>query len=322
MKDTKVQNRLSKEKSPYLLQHADNPVDWHPWGAEAFEKAEKEDKPVFLSIGYSTCHWCHVMAHESFQDMNVAKILNRDFVAIKVDREERPDIDAVYMSACQMMTGSGGWPLTIIMTPDKKPFYADTYLPKTSRYGKVGLIDLLEEVTRQWKSNRKRITETGEEASQYLVRSTEGISEGEPSKNLIAMAAESYQRTFDPKWGGFGGAPKFPTPHNLIFLLRYSFLEKNSNAKSIAEKTLEQMFRGGIFDHIGGGFSRYSTDEKWLVPHFEKMLYDNALLAYAYLEAFRLTGRQLYKRVAERTLDYLQTLRAAFTAGRTRTAMG
>jgi len=298
-------NRLIQEKSPYLLQHAYNPVDWFSWSEEAFAKAKAEDKPIFLSIGYSTCHWCHVMAHESFEDDEVAKILNRDFVAIKLDREERPDVDSVYMSACQIMTGSGGWPLTIIMTAEKKPFYADTYLPKTSRYGKVGLIDLLEEVTKQWRSNRKRLTEAGDEISEYLGSMSDNVTDGEPSKDLIEKAAESYRRIFDRKWGGFGGAPKFPTPHNLIFLLRYSRLANNGDAKKMAEKTLEHMYRGGMFDHIGGGFSRYSTDEKWLVPHFEKMLYDNALLAYAYLEAFSLTGRTLYRRVAERTLDYV-----------------
>ncbi|NLL45275.1 MAG: thioredoxin domain-containing protein [Clostridiales bacterium] len=298
-------NRLIKEKSPYLLQHAQNPVDWFPWGEEAFAKAKAEDKPIFLSIGYSTCHWCHVMSQESFEDDEVAKILNRDFVSVKLDREERPDVDSVYMSACQIMTGSGGWPLTIIMTPDKKPFYADTYLPKTSRYGKVGLIDLLEEVVKQWQSNRKRLTEAGDEITDYLGRISGNAREGEPSKKLIASAIEGYRRAFDPKWGGFGGAPKFPTPHNLIFLLRYSRLEGDSEARKMAEETLEHMYRGGIFDHIGGGFSRYSTDERWLVPHFEKMLYDNALLTYAYLEAFSLTGRRLYREAVEKTLDYV-----------------
>jgi len=298
-------NRLINEKSPYLLQHAYNPVDWFPWSEEAFEKARAEDKPVFLSIGYSTCHWCHVMAHESFEDEKVAEILNRDFISIKLDREERPDIDSVYMSVCQIMTGSGGWPLTIIMTPEKKPFFADTYLPKTSRYGRIGLIELLEEVARQWKTNRKRLTEAGDEISDYLSKLANRKTEGEPSKELLKRAFENYKRSFDSKWGGFGGAPKFPTPHNLIFLLRYSHLEKDSESLKMAEKTLEHMYRGGIFDHIGGGFSRYSTDDKWLVPHFEKMLYDNALLAYAYLEAYSLTKRELYRSVAEKTLGYV-----------------
>jgi len=301
----KQPNRLINEKSPYLLQHAYNPVDWYPWSEEAFSKARTEDKPVFLSIGYSTCHWCHVMSHESFEDVEVARILNRDFISIKMDREERPDIDSVYMTVCQIMTGSGGWPLTIIMTPEKKPFYADTYLPKTSRYGKIGLIELLEEVAKQWKTNRRRLVEAGEEISTYLGKLTERRTEGEPSRELIKNAFDSFSRNYDPKWGGFGVAPKFPTPHNLIFLLRYSRLENSAEALKMSEKTLEQMYKGGIFDHIGGGFSRYSTDDKWLVPHFEKMLYDNALLAYAYLEAYGLTKRRLYRSVAEKTLRYV-----------------
>ena len=298
-------NRLINEKSPYLLQHAYNPVDWYPWSEEAFERAKAEDKPVFLSIGYSTCHWCHVMAHESFEDEEVARVLNREFVSIKLDREERPDVDSVYMSVCQIMTGSGGWPLTIIMTPDKKPFYADTYLPKSSRYGRIGLIELLEEVTKQWRTNRKRLLEAGDEISNYLGRLADRTAEGEPSKELFSRAFESYRRSFDSKWGGFGVAPKFPTPHNFIFLLRYSHYENNESALKMAEKTLEHMYKGGIFDHIGGGFSRYSTDDKWLVPHFEKMLYDNALLACAYLEAYSLTKRELYMSVAEKTLKFV-----------------
>jgi uncharacterized protein len=299
-------NRLIHEKSPYLLQHSYNPVDWYPWGEEAFKKARQEDKPIFMSIGYSTCHWCHVMAHESFEDEEVAEILNCDFVSIKVDREERPDIDAVYMEVCQTLTGSGGWPMTIIMTGDKKPFFAGTYLPKRSRGGMTGLTDLLSEISRRWRDDRSALLQSSEEITTYLQNGSRGnVGIEEPSKELLALAKEQYARMFDRKWGGFGSAPKFPIPHNLIFLLRYSALENDPEALSLAETTLTQMYRGGIFDHIGGGFSRYSTDEKWLVPHFEKMLYDNALLAWAYLVAYAATKRPLYKSVAVRTINYV-----------------
>jgi len=302
----KVPNHLITEKSPYLFQHAYNPVDWYPWGDEAFEKAKTEDKPVFLSVGYSCCHWCHVMAHESFEDGEVAEILNRDFVAIKVDREERPDIDAVYMEVCQALTGSGGWPMTIVMTAEKKPFFAGTYLPKNSRAGMTGLTDLLLEISRRWRDNRPALLQNSDEITAYVqAQKSATVGDNVPSKELLSLAKEQYARIFNNKWGGFGSAPKFPMPHNLIFLLRYSALEHDAEALSLAETTLSQMYRGGIFDHIGGGFSRYSTDEKWLVPHFEKMLYDNALLAWAYLEAFAITKRPLYKNIAVRTISYV-----------------
>lgn len=302
----RVPNRLINEKSPYLLQHAYNPVDWYPWSEDAFNKAKSEDKPVFLSIGYSTCHWCHVMAHESFEDRDAAELLNQYFVCIKVDREERPDVDHIYMSVCQALTGSGGWPLTVLMTPEQKPFWAGTYLPKRTEYGRMGLIDLLSAIRKQWSTDRNRLTEASEQITSFLKSHAESAAAlSDPNKELIMKGVEAFKNSYDEKWGGFGNAPKFPVPHNLLFLLRYSVLEDDISVRNRAEHTLLQMFRGGIFDHISGGFSRYSTDEKWLVPHFEKMLYDNALLAYTYLEAFQITRRPLYQRIVERTLEYV-----------------
>ena len=296
-------NRLSKEKSPYLLQHKDNPVNWYPWGNEAFQKANAEDKPIFLSIGYSTCHWCHVMAHESFEDQKTAELLE-SFVCIKVDREERPDIDAVYMDVCQMLTGAGGWPLTIFMTPDQKPFFAGTYFPKTSRFGQPGLQDLLLQITHLWKADRKSLLKSCGQITSALQRSQ--LSAGTtPDRALIRKGYHLLRQAFDDTWGGFGHAPKFPTAHNLLFLMCVYVAEKEPEALQMAEQTLQAMSAGGIFDHIGGGFSRYSTDEKWLVPHFEKMLYDNALLILAYLEAFQLTQNQHYADIAGRTADYI-----------------
>ena len=299
-----MSNRLTREKSPYLLQHKDNPVEWYPWCEEAFQRAAKEDKPVFLSIGYSTCHWCHVMAHESFEDTRVAEILNRGFVCIKVDREERPDIDAVYMAACQAMTGSGGWPLTVFMTPGQKPFFAGTYFPKVSRYGQMGLIELLERITCLWKGDRGTLLSAGERMTAFLSKS-HASGGSEPNRALLTEAFRLLRQNFDPLWGGFGSAPKFPAPHNLLFLMGYFQLEKEPEALKMAESTLQAMAQGGIMDHIAGGFSRYSTDETWLVPHFEKMLYDNALLLMSYLEAFRLTQKEFYADVAQRTADYI-----------------
>ncbi|NLG24644.1 MAG: thioredoxin domain-containing protein [Clostridiales bacterium] len=298
-------NRLSNEKSPYLLQHADNPVDWFPWGEEAFARAKREDKPVFLSVGYSTCHWCHVMAHESFEDEEVAAALNRDYVCVKVDREERPDVDAVYMAVCQALTGSGGWPLTIVMTPDQQPFWAGTYLPKRAAYGRIGLIGLLSAIQQKWDAEREKLVSAGNQITAMINGRDAADKTAEPDRALLHRAFRSLERAYDPRWGGFGAAPKFPTPHNLLFLLQYSLLEGAPSARRMAEHTLAQMFRGGLFDHLGGGFSRYSTDEKWLAPHFEKMLYDNALLAHAYLEAYHVARRPLYRAVAERALDYV-----------------
>lgn len=293
-------NRLQAEKSPYLLQHADNPVDWRPWGAEAFEAARETDRPVFLSIGYSTCHWCHVMAHESFEDSAVAAVLGRDFVSIKVDREERPDVDAAYMAACIAMNGSGGWPLTVLLTPEQRPFWAGTYLPK------MQLLSLLSQAARLWREDRTGLLAAGETLTAHLQREDAG-SRAAPDRALAEESVSLFSSSFDPRWGGFGPAPKFPTAHNLLFLLRYARLSGDSEAQSMAEKTLEGMYRGGLFDHVGGGFSRYSTDERWLVPHFEKMLYDNALLALAYTEAYQQTRRPVYAQAVRRTLDYVLT---------------
>ena len=297
-------NRLKQEKSPYLMQHGENPVDWYPWSEEAFQRAAQEDKPVFLSIGYSTCHWCHVMAHESFEDPDVAGLLNREFVSIKVDREERPDIDAVYMSVCQAMTGSGGWPLTVFMTPEQKPFFAGTYFPKHGSYGRYGLTELLERVADLWKNNRGELLQAGNQIT-AAINQTQESNEQEPDRSLVERAYAQLARGFDHKWGGFGRAPKFPTPHNLLFLMRYAEVTQESNAMKMVEITLEDMAKGGIFDQIGGGFSRYSTDEMWLVPHFEKMLYDNALLLIAYVKAYQHTKRECFADTARRTARYL-----------------
>ena len=296
-------NKLNREKSPYLLQHKDNPVDWYPWCPEAFLRAEREDRPVFVSIGYSTCHWCHVMAHESFEDPEVAELLNAGFVCIKVDREERPDVDAVYMAACQAMTGSGGWPLTVCMDAKQVPFFAGTYFPKRSRYGQWGLMELLEQVLQLWRTDRERLLASGRKVAEALNPPQE--AGGAPEKEQLQEAYRWLRRSFDSKWGGFGTSPKFPTAHNLLFLMQFYRLEQKQKALDMAESTLDAMARGGIQDQIGGGFSRYSTDESWLIPHFEKMLYDNALLILAYLEAYQLTRRARYEDTARRTADYV-----------------
>ena len=299
-----MSNHLANTHSPYLMQHQHNPVDWYPWGEEAFEKARREDKPIFLSIGYSTCHWCHVMAHESFEDEAVARLLNRDYVSIKVDREERPDVDAVYMQVCQALTGTGGWPLTIFMTPDQKPFHAGTYLPKYSSYGRAGLMDTLSYLAEVWKNDRERLLRNGDQLASAL-RRVAAPKPGSPSEKLVRDAYLEYRRTFDSKWGGFGGAPKFPSAHNLLFLMDYADRTGTPEAMQFVCRTLDAMEAGGMFDHIGGGFARYSTDERWLKPHFEKMLYDNALLLLAYTEAFQRTGEMRYADVARRTADYV-----------------
>lgn len=301
-----VPNRLIYEKSPYLLQHAYNPVDWFPWGEEAFAKAEREDKPIFLSIGYSTCHWCHVMAHESFEDDEVAEKLNNNFISIKVDREERPDVDAVYMNVAQKMTGSGGWPLTIIMTPKQKPFFAATYIPKIARYNMKGLLEILDIVVTKWKNNSDELINSGNQITE-LIKSQEEKEYKKlmPTKKLIFDAKNIFVQNFDEEYGGFGSSPKFPQPSNLMFLLRYYKMENDDDALYMVEKTLESMYRGGIYDHIGYGFSRYSTDDKWLVPHFEKMLYDNAQLVIVLTEAYQITKNNLYKNIVAKTLDYI-----------------
>lgn len=298
-------NRLIQQKSPYLLQHAYNPVNWYAWCDEAFEKASSEDKPIFLSIGYSTCHWCHVMERQSFENEEIARLLNADFVAIKVDREERPDIDHIYMQVCQALTGSGGWPLTIIMTPDRQPFYTATYVPPYSQGGMVGLTELLPRLAQLWQNDHDKAVQAARQIAQWTQKSAQAQPGGELTEEILHEAYETLARTFDRSFGGFGSSPKFPTPTTLTFLLKYHERYQNPTALEMAEKTLTCMYQGGIYDHIGFGFARYSTDRRWLVPHFEKMLYDNALLAIAYLEAYRITDRVIYKQVAEDIFTYV-----------------
>lgn len=300
-------NRLINEKSPYLKQHAYNPVDWYPWSEEAFEKAQKENKPVFLSIGYSTCHWCHVMEKESFEDEEIAKILNENYVPIKVDREERPDIDSIYMKVCMLMTGHGGWPLTIIMTPDKKPFFAGTYFPKESSYGRVGLKDILVHIADLWKKEKEALSQRAQAIINHI---KEDIEEKETAKiepeKIIHRAFLELKNRYDRNYGGFGDRPKFPTPHNLMFLLRYWKRYKNEEALEMVKFTLRKMREGGIYDHIGFGFHRYSTDEKWILPHFEKMLYDQAMLIMAYVETYQATKDTFYLDVAKEIAEYVR----------------
>jgi len=302
---SKKPNHLINEKSPYLLQHAYNPVEWYPWGEEAFEKARRENKPIFLSIGYSTCHWCHVMEHESFEDSTVAAEMNKTFISIKVDREERPDIDNIYMTVCQMLTGSGGWPLTIIMTPDKKPFFAGTYFPKETRFGRIGMIELTQKIRESWIADREKINASAEQITTAIKNIENKVGNSEITEETMHNAFEQFSQRFDEEFGGFGESPKFPSPHNLTFLLRYWKLTGNGEALKMAEKTLTSMRKGGIFDHIGFGFHRYSTDREWLVPHFEKMLYDQALLINAYIETYQATQNKEYATVAEEIIEYV-----------------
>lgn len=299
-----MKNNLKNSSSPYLLQHADNPVNWYPWCSEAFEKARSEDKPIFLSIGYSTCHWCHVMAHESFENIETAKLLNDNFISIKVDREERPDIDSVYMSVCQAFTGSGGWPMSIFMTWDKKPFFAGTYFPPRSHYNIPGFSELLNTVSKLWNNDRTKLLRSAEETAQ-LLKKEHSNSERKSNEELSENAVHSLLDDFDEENGGFGSAPKFPTPHNLMFLLLYAKQKNYFNLAKPVEKTLMQMRKGGLFDQIGYGFSRYSTDKYFLAPHFEKMLYDNALLIMAYSAAYTVTNVPLFLETAEKTAAYI-----------------
>ena len=301
----KKKNHLQNEKSPYLIQHAGNPVDWYPWCDEAFNKAEKEDKPIFLSIGYSTCHWCHVMEKESFEDEEAANLMNKYFVSIKVDREERPDIDNIYMKVCQMITGSGGWPLTIIMAPDKKPFFAGTYFPKKSRYQRIGLMDLIPQIIELWKTKRDDVINYTKKISASLINDNSSPDEINLDKSIFDKAFKEFENRFDNNFGGFGTAPKFPTPHNLCFLLRYWNKGKNPFALKMVKKTLIEMRKGGIYDQIGFGFHRYSTDNEWLVPHFEKMLYDQALLSIAYTETYQITREEIFQIASEEILSYI-----------------
>jgi len=298
-----VPNHLAGQKSPYLLQHADNPVDWYPWGPEALAKAEREDKPIFLSVGYATCHWCHVMAHECFEDAEVAGLLNEHFVAIKVDREERPDIDDVYMTVCQALTGQGGWPLSVFLTPERRPFFAGTYFPKHPAMGRPGFLQVLSELARRWQSpERARMIQAAEEITRAI---TPRPQPGRLDEPTLRAAVSQLAQSFDQRYGGFGEAPKFPTPHQYYFLLRRYHHTGEAGLLAMVEKSLGAMRDGGIFDQVGYGFHRYSVDPKWLVPHFEKMLYDQALLTMAYLEAFQATGKARYARTAGQVLEYV-----------------
>ncbi|PNU20846.1 thioredoxin domain-containing protein [Geothermobacter hydrogeniphilus] len=299
-------NRLIFEQSPYLLQHADNPVDWYPWGDAAFEQARQLDRPVLLSIGYSTCHWCHVMAHESFASDRIAAVINAHFIAVKVDREERPDIDAAYMAVCQLMTGGGGWPLTLLLTPDRQPFYAATYLPPTTRGNQPGLLDLLDKVSDMWGTDRDKLLQSATQMVAALRHvETSQVSPGSPKEHLLQKALEQYRRDYDQRFAGFGSAPKFPAPHNLELLLRLARRDPSGEARQMALNTLTAIRRGGIYDQLGFGLHRYSVDSRWLVPHFEKMLYDQALLMLATTRAAQDTGEPLYSAMACETGSYL-----------------
>ncbi len=303
-KDAKM-NHLANELSPYLLQHANNPVDWFPWGEEAFNKAKELDRPIFLSIGYSTCHWCHVMEHESFEDDSVAKLLNDNFVSIKVDREELPEIDHLYMSVCQAMTGSGGWPLNIVMTPQKEPFFAGTYFPKDRRGGRSGMLQILPMISEAWATKRDDIMISVNQVKNYLDKVNSKPAGENLTEELVTSAYDQFRNGFDEEYGGFFRAPKFPSPHNLIFLMRYHYSYNNQFALDMVIKTLKQMRLGGIYDQIGFGFHRYSTDKHWLVPHFEKMLYDQAMIAMAYMEAFHITGDTVFENTTKEIFNYV-----------------
>ncbi|MCP4591734.1 MAG: thioredoxin domain-containing protein [bacterium] len=300
-------NRLAEETSPYLLQHAQNPVNWYPWGEEALSRARRENKPIFLSIGYSACHWCHVMERESFEDPEVAKVLNAHFISIKVDREERPDLDEIYMTAVRLMTGGGGWPLNVFLTPDLKPFYGGTYFPPDDRYGRPGFGRLLGHIAETWSKDSEDLQRSADELTRTLrdVVGRGAVSSGAVDSEILARAVQELKRAFDSQWGGFGQAPKFPPSGAIGVLLRQHAHTGDEKLLQIAAATLDRMAYGGMYDQLGGGFHRYSTDRRWLVPHFEKMLYDNALLARAYLEAWQVTGSDLYRRIARETLDYV-----------------
>jgi len=298
-------NHLKDEESPYLKQHVDNPVNWYPWGEKAFKKAKEKNMPIFLSIGYSTCHWCHVMEEESFTDKKVAEIINKNFVAVKVDREERPDIDKLYMEVCKIMTGGGGWPLTIFMTPDKKPFHVTTYLPKNDKYGRKGLLTILPEIINLWENKRVRIEHVSNNILSQI-KSQDNSNEVDLKDSLLTDTISILERMFDDTYGGFGNTPKFPMSHYLLFLLRYWDSHNYSKSINMVQKTLEGMRTGGIYDQIGFGFHRYSTDRKWQTPHFEKMLYDQALLIFTYIETYQVTNKKIYRDTAKEVIKYLQ----------------
>ncbi len=298
-------NRLVNEKSLYLIQHAYNPVDWFPWGEEAFAKSIAQDKPIFLSIGYSTCHWCHVMERESFENQEVASILNQNFISIKVDREERPDIDHIYMLTCQLMNGNGGWPLNLFLTPSLKPFFAGTYFPPTGKYGRVGFKDLLQNISKVWIEKKEEILESSNQFVHYLNSLNSSSATVDITDQLFNSATNYFITSFDKQYGGFGTHPKFPSPHNLMYLLRDWKYNGNAISLQMAAQTLTALRFGGIFDHIGFGFHRYSTDKQWLVPHFEKMLYDQAMLIRVYSEAYLATKQSLFKQTAEEIIEYV-----------------
>lgn len=302
---TAVANRLQHETSPYLRQHAHNPVDWYPWGPEALERARQLDRPIFLSIGYSACHWCHVMEHESFEDPEIARILNEHFVSIKVDREERPDLDQIYMTAVQMLTGQGGWPMSMFLTPDLKPFYGGTYFPPDDRYGRPGFKRLLQALVEAWRDKREAVVGQAAQITEHLHQSELPAATGDLQPRLLQQVVGQLRRAFDPVQGGFGSAPKFPHPIELRLLLRIARRFHDTEAVDMTRLTLDRMAMGGMYDQLGGGFHRYSTDAHWLVPHFEKMLYDNAQLSVAYLEAYQLTGEPFYREIVEETLGYV-----------------
>ncbi len=300
-------NRLANEKSPYLLQHAHNPVDWYPWGAEAFEKARAENRPIFLSIGYSTCHWCHVMERESFENDQIAGLLNRDYVPVKVDREERPDVDRIYMTFVQATTGGGGWPMSVWLTPDLQPFFGGTYFPPENRYGHPGFASVLTQITSAWQTERDKIEESAREVVAQLAAHA-AVQPGPASivdNSILDSGFNVFRRTFDSQMGGFGPAPKFPRPAVFEFLLRYHLRTGNREALDMVLLTLREMAKGGMHDQLGGGFHRYSVDERWFVPHFEKMLYDQGQLATSYLEAFQITGDNQYAATARRIFEYV-----------------
>jgi uncharacterized protein YyaL (SSP411 family) len=296
-------NRLAQAKSLYLRQHAENPVDWYPWCPEAFARAQQEQKPIFLSIGYSACHWCHVMERESFSDPEVAQLLNEHFISIKVDREEHPDVDAFFMHVCQAMTGHGGWPLTILMTPDKRPFFAGTYFPKTDRFGRPGLMTLLREIVHLWQTRREELLQYAQELLDFLRQRQQRLA-GVPSETILRHAFDQLSRSWDPRYGGFGGAPKFPMVPQLLFLLRWWYRSGDAHALEMVEHTLLHMRRGGIYDHVGFGFYRYATDERWHIPHFEKMLYDQAMALILYTEAHTIRPQPLWAQTVRETLEY------------------
>ncbi|MFZ1400684.1 MAG: thioredoxin domain-containing protein [Candidatus Promineifilaceae bacterium] len=299
-------NKLAQETSPYLLQHVDNPVDWYPWSEEALHRARQEDKPILLSIGYAACHWCHVMAHESFEDPATADFMNRHFVNIKVDREERPDLDAIYMQAVVALTGQGGWPMTVFLTPEGRPFYGGTYFPPAPRYGMPSFIQLMQGIVNAWETKRSEIIQSSGDITKHLQRTAVLTGQEDVlTPSMFGKATELLTQTFDHERGGFGGAPKFPPSMTLAYLLQSFVLHQDSRALHMAETTLKKMAYGGMYDQLGGGFARYATDVNWLVPHFEKMLYDNALLARAYLHAYQVTQEPLYRRIVEETLDFV-----------------